>query len=302
MPRHLTRRESVAIIGSVAVAAIVIFVGFGPAGLLVTGTVCRLGSAVGSYTIYAPEALVNKPDSTNVSIDIAVVNYTFFSGPVSMGELTTNSRTSAANFGGFDSLGGILGGFIDVNFTFYQTKNDSELGAVSNPCTQPYVASAEPYTGCGGSFTVPMADSVNDENQPHVWNQSSAPCGTTSPGAYVWFDSTYHAGRTNEQAPVTLDLCDSTGEYPLVLSGVARVPVNVTVPYRGSYISSHGFLTWVGQPNPPPPVSGTLSPATAYWFLSSGWNWSLAPVGPASAPIDPALPLPGLLAFQRSAC
>ena len=63
-----------------------------------------------------------------------------------------------------------------------------------------------------------------------------------------------------------------------------------------------GYETWQGQPNPGLPLPGFPSFATAYYLLADGWNWTLAPVGPASSPIDPSAPLPALVAFVRSAC
>jgi hypothetical protein len=310
MPRTTSRRNMAVIIVAIVVALVVIFVGFGPSGLFFARSVCKLGGEVGTWTIWSPEALVNKPDSTNVSIDVASVNYTFTSGSVSMGSLPATPRGNIDNFGEFDARGGILGGYVNTNFTFYRVENDSVLGATSSPCTQPYVATAGPELNCAGAtYTIPMADNVSDLNEPHVWNGTTGingsgggGCPTNTPGTYVWFDTSFHPAATGNSAPLALNLCRSQSAYPLVLDGIARVPVIVTVPYEGRTITASGLLTWQGQPNPPPPVSGTLSPATAYWFLSAGWNWSLAPVGPVGFAINPAQPLPGPVAFVRSAC
>jgi hypothetical protein len=99
-----------------------------------------------------------------------------------------------------------------------------------------------------------------------------------------------------------MNLCDVTGGSPLELANIAQVPVVVNVPYQGHEISASGYEVWQGQPNPELPTPYMDSFATAYYLLPGGWNWTLAPVGPAAFPINPNAPLPSLVAFVRSAC
>jgi hypothetical protein len=185
------------------------------------------------------------------------------------------------------------------------------VGSAAQPCTQLYVAEIGDALGGGGQLLVPFPNDFSDANDPHVWNgtagmngsQGCPDCPVQSPGAYIWFDTSFHGSGTGVSAPVNWDLCGSSGDFPLVLMSTARIPVVVHVPYQGHDVSSSGFLNWFGNPNggwfggP-----GGLSMDTATYSVPGGWNWTLAPVGPATSAISPVAPLPSLVAFVRSAC
>ncbi|MGP8159014.1 MAG: hypothetical protein ACLPWO_05350 [Thermoplasmata archaeon] len=298
----------------VAVAAVVVL-GIGPPGILLPrSTVCQLGSLVGSYVIWTPNEPVNKPEGANVSAFVIAAgwNYTFTSGSLTVGGIHPNPESG--NGWGDDSpdAGIALQGTLN-NWTFYRVTNASVTGGGSNPCTQPYVAELglPPYPSCGGPVTIPLEDNSSDVLEPHVWNGLWGPndsfseppsCPGATPGTQVWFDTSFHSGGTGNSAPAMLSLCGMVGTFPVELDGIAQVPVVVTVPYAGHEISAAGYETWQGQPNPGQPFPGMDSFATAYYQLPDGWNWTLAPVGPADFPIDTSVPLPALVAFVRSNC
>ncbi len=312
-PKWSRRRKVSVVAASVAcvVVVLVISIGIGPPGFaLLHVTVCRLGREVGSYVIWTPDILLNKPDATNVSVWTVGYdwNYTFTSGSLTVGSLPPGPFKFGGGEGVTLGQGGLFGNFQNHNWTFYQAVNESVIGASPDPCTQRYIAETGSPLGCGGSVTLPLLpNNSTDTNEPHIWNGtvgengSEAPCPVQTPGTYVWFDSSFHSGGTGASAPVDLNLCDSPGTYSLELQGVARIPVVVTVPYQGRDISASGFLSWQGS------TTGGLDPGlgpevSAYWNIPGGWNWTLAPVGPASFPINPNQPLPALVAFERSAC
>lgn len=311
--RARTRHVWIAVVAGLVVA-IVVVLGVGPPALFLPRvTVCRLGPEVGTYVIWTPVALQNKPYEGNVSTWVYgnAWNYTFSSGSMSVGTLPTGPST----FGGGDEdigpQGGLLVTFQNHNWTFYEAENETVLGDVSGPCTQPYIAEIGNPLGCGGSAIIPLLpNNSTDSNEPHIWNGtngingSEGACPVETTGTYVWFDTSFHADGTGPAKPVDWDLCNSTGDFPLELLGVARIPVNVTVPYEGHDISSVGFLNWYGDPNGggPPPGMLMIPEYSAYYAVPGGWNWTLAPVGPAAFPINPDQPLPSLVAFVRSAC
>jgi len=296
-----------------AVIAAVIVVGVGPPeAFLHSVTVCRLGPELGTYVIWTPLVLLNKPFEANVSnwVDGSAWNYTFSSGSLSVGALPTGPF----DYGGGDAIvgpgGGIYADFQNHNWTFYETENKTVMGATSGPCTQPYVAELGNGLGCGGLLTIPLLpNNSTDTTEPHIWNGttglngSESLCPTETPGTYVWFDTSFDVNGTGNYRPVNWNLCDLSGDSSLQLLGVARIPINVTVPYDGRDISSKGYLNWYGEPGGGTlPGLTTISVDSAYYSVPDGWNWTLAPVGPAALPINPSAPLPGLVAFERSAC
>ncbi len=296
----------------VAIATLIV-VGIGPPGVFLQRvTVCQLGPEIGTYVIWTPVVLQNKPYEANVStwVDGYAWNYTFSSGSMSVGALPAGPFTFGSGGDDIGPQGGLLATFQNHNWTFYQTENETVVGDTPGPCTQPYVAEIGNALGCGGSVIIPLLpNNSTDVNEPHIWNGtagingSEGACPVETPGTYVWFDTSFHADGAGPAKPVDWNLCNSSGDLPLELLSVARIPVNVTVPYDGHHISSVGFLDWYGNPNGGG-VPGILSISedSAYYLVPGGWNWTLAPVGPVSSSIDPNLPLPSLVAFERSAC
>jgi hypothetical protein len=295
------------------VVAILMFVGVGPPALFLRHvTVCRLGSEVGSYVIWTPLSIINKPYLTNVSIASYsdAFNYTITSGSLSMGALPVTGSGGYGGEGDYGPQGGLEVMYQNHNWTFFNTTNQSVVGSTPAPCSQPYVAELGASQGCGAWLTVPLLpDNSTDINEPHIWNGTTGENGTNpvcaveTPGSYVWFDTSFHPGGTGNYAPVNWNLCREAGSHLLRLLGEARIPVVVTVPSRGHDISVSGYLNWYGNPG------GAYSPGmpplpedTADYQIPGGWNWTIAPVGPAAFPINPDAPLPSLVAFVRSAC
>ena len=296
-----------------ALVAVVLVVGIGPpATFLPRATVCQMGALVGTYAIWTPDTPLNKPEGVNVSAAAQAGgwNFTFSSGSVTVGSIHPSDLSAGGWYDGNPAAGISMQG-TEVNWSFYSVHNTSVIGTSSNPCTQPYIAEMEfpPVQQCGGFVTIPLIDNTSDVAEPHVWNgklglNSSSPeppnCPPATPGAYIWFDISLHENGTGALAPVQWNLCNLTGSFPLILPGVAEIPVVVHAPYQGREISATGFETWIGLPN------GGDGPGTELWTagytVPAGWLWMLAPGGSAFAPIIPQLPLPSLVAFVRLAC
>jgi hypothetical protein len=288
-----------------ALVASIIVVGLGPPGFfLARGKVCELGLAVGNYTIWTPEAILNVPDGGGVGYATAVGfwNYTFSSGSLIVGGIPPLTSTAASGPGEGPPQAGIFASYADYDWTFYRTQNVSQVGVASDPCTQPYVAEfLLPPTGCASDFsTIPLPDNASDAVEPHVWNATTGTnssyrvgCPVRDPGTYVWFDSSLHTAGTGVAAPENWSLCHGSGFQVVDLYGVAEVPVVVTVPLGHGSISAVGFLTW---------TSGNPDWPTVVYKVPMGWNWTVAPVGPATASVTPSSDVPELLAFERSAC
>lgn len=290
---------------------VILVVGYGPSGVLLPrATVCQLGSYLGTYAIWTPGTPLNKPVGVNVSA-FAVSdgwNFTFSSGSLTVGSIHPNPASGGGwGYDGPSSGVALLGS--ENNWSFYETSNVSEIGSASQPCTQPYVAELglPPVQSCGGFVTIPLSNNTSDVVEPHVWTgglglNASSPeppsCPAPTPGAYIWFDTSFHENATGVSSPVQWNLCSLVGNTQLYLSGVAEVPVVVYALYDGHEISTKGFETWVG----PPQSVGPIEDWTAYWSIPGGYIWTLAPVGPTASPIDPESPLPSLIAFERSAC
>ena len=287
----------------IAVAA-TIFVGFGPPGMFLQVTVCQMGPEVGSYWIWTPVVLANIPDGGSVDINWTEWNVTLTSGSLSLNSLVPSSNPAAA--GEWDGVGssGIAGESTLVQWTFFHTRNMTAVESGANPCTQPYIATTSvPYGGCGRiGDVIAIPENQTDVTEPHVWNVTSEIgsdiCPPPTPGAYVWFDSSFHPSGSGNLAPESWSLCGLSGGFGLLrLRSVAQVPVDVTVPYQGHDIDTTGYLSWAE-----PPGTSNGSAPTVVYHLSAGWMWSLAPVGPASTPVNPTSNLPSLVAFVRSAC
>jgi hypothetical protein len=302
------------------IAAVVLVVGIGPQGVLLQrASACELGPAVGTYTIWTPTAIVNIPDGGSVGYNVSYSyvgdrslsswNYTFTSGSLTVGSIPAGPIASGGGPGESAPSAGIFATYADFNWTFYRTENVSQAGGVSNPCTQPYVGEMSwPAAGCESLWSViPLANNSTDVNEPHVWNgttgedtsyQPGCPYGTA--GTSVWFDSSFHVAGTGAAAPVQWNLCNSQAPQELEVTGLAQVPVQVTVPLGNGSITATGLLRWISQP-----PQGVVEPTVTY-NVPGGWMWTLAPVGPVSSGLSvPSSEVPspsGLVAFIRTAC
>ena len=284
---------------------VLLLAGFGPGGLLLPHSEgCELGASLGEYTIWTPVMMANIPDGGNASMFADGFNYAMTSGSLTVG--STPSILFGVGFGLTLSTAGIFAVYLSVNWTLYQTQNASVLSSGASPCTQPYVAEFAGQPGyCEGSGIIPIPVNSSDFVEPHIWNGTAGPnwqnslpgCPYSTPGASVWFDTTFHSRGTGLASPTQLNLCGQNGSYPLELYLEAKVPVVMTVPYQGRSVSASGYLTWVSASPYPPGFS------TASYNLPAGWLWEIAPVGPVSTPVGPQpSTLPGLVAFERLSC
>jgi hypothetical protein len=294
------------VVVGIAVASVV-FVGLGPPGWFLHATVCEVGSAVGNFVILSPGPLVNLPDGggVNFAANYGSWNYSFTSGSLTMGSVPIPPQGAGVGEYASPPQAGIFADYADFNWTFYHAINVTKVGSASDPCTQPYVAvRGFPAINCESPFTtIPLANNSTDALEPHAWNGTTGQynfegtqCGLRTPGTYVSFDSSFHSNGTGVVGPVHWDLCRVTGFHPLELDGLAQLPVTVVVPFAGGHIAATGYLEWISNPLP------GAHPPTVGYQVPGGWNWTLAPVGPAGSPINPDTPLPSLVAFVRSAC
>lgn len=302
-----TRDWSFFLIG--AVVAVLLLVGVGGPGLLLPrGTVCKLGDKIGAYTIWTPFQLINIPDGGNVSFATNEWNVTDSSGSLTLNSLLPPGGPIQSGLSGGSGLNraGIWVGYGDFNWTFYRAINDSVPGGLQAPCSQSYVSQLNlPGGGCGGWAVVPLNDNATDAVEPHVWNGTAGFNGTEdypgcpdqTPGTYASFDSALHSGLSGARAEVTWNLCGVSGFKSLVLYGIAEVPVALHVPFEGEEISVTATLESYDSPA----LKVYLGPTVSY-LVPGGWNWTLAPVGPVNSAINPYLPLPGLIAFERMPC
>ncbi|MGA8664800.1 MAG: hypothetical protein WB809_07035 [Thermoplasmata archaeon] len=234
-------------------------------------------------------------------------NVTVSSGSLNLNVLTPQTGPVTGSWAGGSGLNraGIAVMYGDFNWTIYATENSSAIVA-SDPCTQPYAAElVVPGGACGGFDYVALPNNTTDTIEPHVWNGTTGfngteqypGCPVQTPGTYVWFDSSLHLDESGVQAAVNWNLCGVSGFKSLVLNGIAEVPVVLHVPYQGEAISVTATLEWYDNPSTP-----AHQGPTAGYLVPGGWNWTLAPVGPTSSAINPDLPLPSLVAFERTAC
>jgi hypothetical protein len=292
-----------------AVVAVILVVGIGPPGeLLAHATVCELGPQLGVYTVWTPIQVINVPDGGGVAYGASEWNVTVRSGSLVLNPLQnwTGSLVGTIGGGSGPNRSGLWVEYGDFNWTFYEARNSSVVNQAPGPCTQAYVAQITvPGGACGGWDIVGLADNATDTVEPHVWNGTAgfngtedySDCPVQTPGTYVTFDSSMHTAGSGAMAGVDWNLCGDTGHRTLALSGVAQVPEVLHVPYGGGGISVSATLLWYDAPG----GFGYLGPSTSYQ-VPAGWNWTLAPVGPASFPIEPIQDLPSLVAFIRAPC
>jgi len=288
-----------AVFVGIVVALFLVF-SLGPKGFLTRSQVCQLGSSIGTYTILTPNDLANIPDGGYASITAYGWNYTMVSGGVTVGPLKpmppfsiTVTHTVPAS--------GILSDWADFNWTFYRTQNTTVAGAASAPCTQPFLAQVQFYGVCGGvGMVISISNNSTDASDPHTWsgnseyNGTGVECPTLTPGAYVWFNTSFDPSDSSWGKPVDLNLCNQSGYYPLEADGQVQIPVRVVVPLGGTVISSVGYLTWS--------AFGYSHNQSILYDLPMGWNWLLSPVGPSSQSFDLGTGHVPAVGFERSAC
>lgn len=290
------RRAAVSVVAGAAVALLLV------TGLAVPGWAlprtegCQLGTAVGAYAIWTPLSLVNSPEGGNVNAFADSWHYTFASGGLT---ITSPPWDYPGGSGQTNASPGIFSSYGEFNWTFYRTQNVSGVGTGGSPCTQPYVAQFTQGASSGGLCVIPIPNGSSDMVEPHSFNGTGTDaCPVTQTGPYVSFYTAFPAGDRLPGSVTRLDLCNLTGTYPLQVLGPAYVPVAVTVPYEGRNISATGQLSWFGDSS----ASLPFDHFTASYDVPAGWNWALSTFPPTTAGINLNLPLPGLVAFVRSAC
>ena len=280
--------------------ALFLVLALGPHGYLTRSQVCQLGPPIGTYTILTPTNLANIPDGGYASYTTYGWNYTMVSGSVTIGDLkpmppfwTTVAHTVPAS--------GVLSDWADFNWTFYRTENVTVTGAAPTPCTQPFLAQIQFYGVCGGSgMVIPISNNSTDASDPHTWsgnsqyNGTGAQCPTLTPGAYVWFNTSFDASGSSWGKPVDLNLCNRAGYYPLEADGQVQIPVRVVVPFDGSVISSAGYLTWS--------AFGYSHNQSILYEIPMGWNWLLSQLGPSSQSLAMSTGHVPAVGFERLAC
>jgi len=291
------------------IVAVIVVVSFGPGGLLLPrATVCQLGQNLGTFTIFTPAELTNIPYGGNMTDATNEENLTITSGSITTNPFQpwSGPLKSGVVDGSGENRAGIWATYADFNWTFYSVENVTKVGGSSSPCTQPDVAYRQiPGLGCGGEAIIPLANNSTDAIEPNVWNGTAGfngsedypGCPVQSPGTYVGFDTSLNLNGSGNSKPVRWDLCGTSGYFPLVLNGIAEVPLEITAFIHGNKVSVHAALERYDNPSLP-----VYQGPTTIYRVPGGWNWTLAPVGPTTAPINPSDPLPALVAFERSAC
>jgi hypothetical protein len=275
------------------VVASTLVIGFGPPGLLLPKT-CQLGKDIGTYLVWTPLTLVNIPDGGGVSVSQNSWNYTMTSGSVTLTSPPANTGLTGEQSSPPSS--GIFNTFEETNWTFYETQNVSPSGSTAVPCTQPYIAEfTGAYDDCFASPTLPLQNNTSDAIEPHSsnWSGFSPECPAPSPGAYVWFNTSFPLPATG--ASTRLNLCGQSGFDTLAAYTPVQLPIAVNVPFQGREISSVGHLSWQG-------VDSAADEPSVTYNVPADWMWEVAPIGPTHSPLNLSRTLTQLLAFERFPC
>lgn len=295
-PRH-PRVDSFFAVGIGVAVAVVLVIGVPTITKPVT--TCEMGDRVGSASIWTPLELINIPDGGSVSFDMSRWNWTFTSGSLVVGGRSVSDGGASASLGGSEA--GIFGTEGLAQWGFFAARNVSSAFGVNHPCTQPYVAEDESALECGAagnlSAILPLPNNASDAVELHsVPSNPCLPDENATPGAELWFDTSFHeaSGTTNQSA--TIALCGPLYPYPLniTLPGVAEYPIVVSMQLHGRAIQATGFTWW---------SSGGLGygPTVGY-SLPNGWIWNVTSVVPGVLPSVGDPTTTALLAFERSAC
>lgn len=286
-----------------------IAVGIGLAMVLVVGlplserpvVQCAISGLAGSAWIWTPHALVNVPDGGSSAMNVGALYWIFGSGAVDSGASFPISGRFSMN--STDPGVGIIGVVGLAEWDFYSVDNISVPFGPSSPCTQPYLAFiASPLVcGGGGNLTtiLPLPSNETDYSQLHFVPPQSCMAGSASPGASIWFDTSYHGPVAGSPyRGKSLDLCSPSYSTPFVISllGVASYPIvaNMTLP-GGHTISSRGNFVFSASSSPADPV--------VTYDLSAGWIWNISAVGSSGQLPSQNDPTTGtLLAFDRVSC
>lgn len=263
-------------------------------------TTCSLGREIGSASIWTPGILVNVPFLGSAAFSSNQIEWIFSSGSLQVG---ATPRDGGGGLSPGPPEFGINGFFGLANWSFFEAQNHSQAFGTGTPCTQPYVAEITSALSCGAlgnlSTILVLPNNVSDAVQPHTIPLSYS-CNqgmTPSPGASIWFDTSYHVGGTSGSgASESLRLCGFPYTAPLNVSlwGPASYPIVVSMLADGQTIRATGNFVW-SDSNP------HASPAAEY-SLPNGWVWNVSTVGPGTLPTPSNPSTTSLLAFERSSC
>lgn len=268
-----------------------------PGWALPRETTCQVGSEVGEFTIWTPSGIVNKPLDSSVNLFGDTWSYGFNSGSLT---LISPTNPGSAGIGDSNPTAGILASYAEFNWVFYRTTNVSTVDANGQPCTQPYVAQVQlPALTQVEICLIPIMNNLSDVHQPHSFNgtEGTPGCFVQPSDDYVSFFTAFPTSNGTPIVGATLDLCGQSQPYPLPLTGLAELPISITVHLSGGNLTASGVLSWTGGPQPADPYF-----VSAYYDLAPGWSWQLASIAAEENPFSPAMPLPGLLAFIQTPC
>ena len=289
------RRQMAVAIGAGIVAASLLVIGVPE--VTHPATSCSLGAEIGSAWIWTPGILVNVPLGGGAAWGSGSLNWTFSSGSLIVGKLPKGGGGGALELGSDET--GINGFFGLGNWSFYQAQNRSTAFGTGYPCTQPYVAEIQDGVSCGAvgnlSSILALPDNASDAVQPHYMPPQICSYESATPGAALWFDTTYHSGRPESPyASETIRLCGFGYNAPLnvSLTGVAEYPIDVSMTVGGTTISATGHVRWANPGFTP----------TAEYSLPKGWAWNISAMGAGILPTIDNPTTTSLLAFERSAC
>ena len=293
------RQRALAAIGGVAIAVLLVV---GVPEVTHPVTSCALGAKVGSAWIWTPGILLNVPLGGGAAWGDRQLNWTFSSGSLVVGELPTGGGGSALELGSNET--GINGVFGLANWSFYEAQNRSTAYGTGNPCTQPYVAEIHNGLNCGAvgnlSSVLVLPDNASDAVQPHYIPSANCSYESATPGATLYFDTSYHsAAAGSPYTSETIRLCGFGYDSPLdvSLTGVAGYPIDVSMTVGGATIRAMGFVRWAG---PSPTPEGNVP--TAQYSLPNGWAWNISTIEAGTLPTVANPTTTSLLAFERSAC
>ena len=270
-------------------------------------TVSQLGAGLETFTIWTPLQLINIPDGGNISFATNEWNVTALIGLVDSESTPALRGSSTGGLSGGSGLNGpdrVQGPGTSTGPSIGRSTT-RRLAYLPAPAASPTSPSwFRAVRAGGGLWSRWPTTRQTPSNRMHGTAPPPQRHGDLRgvqfkrPGrTEFWFDSEFQTSGTGITQPVVWNLCGVSGFLPLVLSDVAQVPVALVVPFQGTDISVTSMLEW----NDSSALRVYLGPTVSY-LVPGGWSWTLSPVGPVASGINPSSPLPGLVAFERSAC
>ncbi len=232
--------------------AVVIAIGFalaivvGVPSLTKPVTRCALCPEVGSASIWTPGDLVNAPDGGSAGLGDDRLNWVFMSGSLVVGMTPPDGGGSISPGANQVGIVGVIG---LAQWNFFGAQNVSSAFGTDDPCTQPYVAEEVGGLTCGASGNLttilPLPDNSSDAVELHeVPPQTCTPTETSTPGAALWFDTSFHTGNASTgTVSESIRLCGPLFPDPLsiTLPAVAKYQIVVSMHLPIGPIRSSGY-------------------------------------------------------------